>query len=269
MGNRQDFSAEKQSLKDKLTAIILLETSKDHKEMDSDLVTECVDFLMELEGKQRLTKAEIEKRVNEIPFKGKVTAISSNAKKKMRAKRIAVIAAVLAVLLAIFSIVAISLGSAEDSIVDRYIKQIVEFMKCGDGLAFENIELIKPNESKTYSSAEELVRDEKIAILYPTWLPDNEKITKCWYFTDMTSGSKYIFESENPKHGITIYTDKVFSERTKTDNSMKKVGDFTVYIAYKEISVYGIFEYNDYYYSVRATTEEELLKIIENLKEIK
>ena len=77
MGNRQDFSAEKQSLKDKLMAIILLETSKDYKEMDSDLVTECVDFLMELKGKQKLTKSEIEQRVNEIPFKDKVTAIGS------------------------------------------------------------------------------------------------------------------------------------------------------------------------------------------------
>ena len=98
MGNRQDFSAEKQSLKDKLMAIILLETSKDYKDMDSDLVTECVDFLMELEGKQKLTKAEIEQRVNEIPFKGKVTAIGSYAKKRIRAKRLAVIAAILAVI---------------------------------------------------------------------------------------------------------------------------------------------------------------------------
>lgn len=40
-----------QTLKDKLTAIILLETAKDYKDMDSDLVTECVDFLSELEGK--------------------------------------------------------------------------------------------------------------------------------------------------------------------------------------------------------------------------
>ena len=87
MGNKQDMNALNQSLKDKLMAIILLETSKDYKDMDSDLVTECVDFLMELEGKERLTKAEIEQRVNEIPFKGKVTAIGSYTKKKIRAKR--------------------------------------------------------------------------------------------------------------------------------------------------------------------------------------
>lgn len=48
MGNNHDKATENQTLKDKLMAIILLETSKDYKKMDSDLVTECVDFLMEL-----------------------------------------------------------------------------------------------------------------------------------------------------------------------------------------------------------------------------
>lgn len=38
-------------LPDKLRAIILKETAKDYKDMDSDLVTECVDFLSKLEGK--------------------------------------------------------------------------------------------------------------------------------------------------------------------------------------------------------------------------
>ena len=108
MGKKNDFSAERQSLKDKLTAIILLETAKDHKEMDSDLVTECVDFLMELEGKQRLSKKEIEQRVKAIPFKGKATAINSYAKKKIRAKRLAVIAAILAVIIALFGVIAVA-----------------------------------------------------------------------------------------------------------------------------------------------------------------
>ena len=109
MGNKQDFSAEKHSLKDKLMAIILLETSKPYKEMDSDLVTECVDFLMELEGKEKLTKSEIEQRVNAIPFKGKVTAIGSYTKKRLRAKRLAVIAAILAVIIALLGIIAVGI----------------------------------------------------------------------------------------------------------------------------------------------------------------
>ena len=63
MRDERDETLAKQTLKDKLMVIILLETAKDYKEMDSDLGTECVDFLMELEGKERLTKKEIEQRV--------------------------------------------------------------------------------------------------------------------------------------------------------------------------------------------------------------
>ena len=230
MGNKNDFSAERQSLKDKLMAIILLETSKDYKEMDSDLVTECVDFLMELEGKERLTKAEIEKRVSEIPFKGKVTAINSYAKKKIRAKRLAVIAAVLAVLLAIFSILAISYGRVEDGLVGRGIRYIIEFMNGGDQLKFDNIELIKPNESKTFSSAEELVRHENIGILFPTWLPEDEKITKCYYYSEEVIGEYYLLCCDNPMFSISIEIGKAISDEIKTDNPMKTIGKFNVYI---------------------------------------
>ena len=125
MGNNHDKATENQTLKDKLIAIILLETSKDYKKMDSDLVTECVDFLMELEGKERLTKEEIEQRVNEIPFRGKVKALNSYAKKKLRAKRIAIIAAVLAVLITLFGMLAIGSG---DAVTDF-------FRKVGDSIS--------------------------------------------------------------------------------------------------------------------------------------
>ena len=269
MGNKRDFSAEKQSLKDKLMAIILLETSKDYKEMDSDLVTECVDFLMELEGKQRLTKAEIEQRVSEIPFKGKVTAINSYVKKKIKAKRLAVIVAVLAVLLAIFSIVAISFTNSEDGLIDRFANYIGEIMNGGEQLEFGNIELIKPNESKTYSSAEELVRDEKISVLFPIRLPENEKITTCFYIDDITSGKYYIFQCNNPEYSIAVYLELSISNEIKLTNPMKIIGDFETYIISKDGFTEGMFEHKGYFYSVGARTEEELLMIIENLKEIK
>lgn len=268
MGNRQDFRAEKQSLKDKLMAIILLETSKDYKEMDSDLVTECVDFLMELEGKEKLTKKEIEQRVSEIPFKGKVTAINSYAKKKIRAKRLAVIAAVLAVLLAIFSIVAISFTNSEDNLVSRFENYIGEIMNGGDHENIDNIELIKANESKTFSSAVELVRDEKIKILFPTWLPEDEKIVKCWYIDDTASGKHYLFQSETSKYSIYVFLESTILDEIKTENPINKVGSLSVYKIRENGIVQGMFEHNNHYYSVHADTEENLLKIIENLKEI-
>ena len=269
MGNRQDFSAEKQSLKDKLMAIILLETSKDYKEMDSDLVTECIDFLMELEGKEKLTKKEIEQRVSEIPFKGKVTAIGSYAKKKIRAKRLAVIAAVLAVLLAIFSIVAVSFTDIEDRIIERFSNYIGEIMKSGEHKSFDNIELIKHNESIFFSSVEEFAEQENIEILFPTWLPEEREVTQIEYYYEDGFGEYYILWCGDPIYSISIHIDKTVSEEIKATNPFEIVRDYTVYIIDAGDFVQGMFEYNGSYYSVAAYTEEDVLKIIENLEEIK
>lgn len=192
MGNNQGMSNENLTLRDKLTAIILLETSKPYKEMDSDLVSECVEFLMDLEGTKRLTKAETEQRVNDIPFKGKVTAINKHIKKRIRAKRIIIVAAILAVLLAIFSIAAVSFTNAEDSLLDRFGEYIVEVMKGGEHKDFDNIELIKHDESKTFSSIEDFAEHENIEILFPTWLPENNKITEISYYSEDTLGEFYV-----------------------------------------------------------------------------
>ncbi len=269
MGNKQDMNSSKQSLKDKLMAIILLETSKPYKEMDSDLVTECVDFLMEIEGKERLTKAEIKKNVDEIPFHGKITAIDSHVKKKIRTNRIFVIAAVLTILLVVFSILAVTFTNAEDNLIDRFAQYIVGDMKPGESKDLENIELIKPNETKTFSSIEELVRDENIDILFPTWLPDNNKISECCYYSDDSCGKYYMLCSPSPECGIIIYCEMTLPEESKETNPQKTVNEHTVYIIDRDGYVQGDFEYNGRYYAVSARTEEDVIKIIENLKEIK
>ena len=56
----------KQALIDNLRAIIYLEVRKHYTVMDSDLITECVDFLMELEGQKRLTEDQVKKAVDSI-----------------------------------------------------------------------------------------------------------------------------------------------------------------------------------------------------------
>lgn len=269
MGNKREMSNEKQTLRDKLTAIILLETSKPYKEMDSDLVSECVDFLMELEGTKRLTKAEIEQKINDIPFKGKVMAIGSYAKKKLKAKRIAVIAAVLAVLLAIFAIAAVSFTNAEDSLIDRFGEYIVEIMNGGEHKNFDNIELIKSDESIFFSSVEEFAEHEKIEILFPTWLPEEREVTQIEYYYEEGFGEYYILWCGDPTYSMAINIDKTISEDIKAANPFETVGDYTVYIIDTGDFVQGMFEYNGSYYSVAAYTEEDVLKIIENLEEIK
>lgn len=269
MGNKRDTSNEKQTLRDKLTAIILLETSKPYKEMDSDLVSECVDFLMELEGTKRLTKAEIEQKINDIPFKGKVMAIGSYAKKKLKAKRIAVIAAVLAFLLAIFAIAAVSFTNAEDSLYDRFGSYFGEIMKPGEHEYFGDIEVVKHNESIFFSSVEKFAEQENIEILFPTWLPEEREVIQIEYYYEESFGEYYILWCGDPIYSISIHIDKTVSEEIKANHPMREIGEHTVYIIDTGDFIQAMFEYNDSYYAVSAYTEEDVLKIIENLEEIK
>lgn len=56
-------------LKDKLLSIILLETDKEYHNIDTDLVKESVDFLLELEGIKTITDEERKRNIDKIPFK--------------------------------------------------------------------------------------------------------------------------------------------------------------------------------------------------------
>lgn len=268
MGNNQAFSNEKLTLRDKLTAIILLETAKPYKEMDSDLVSECVEFLMDLEGTKRLTTAEIEQKINDIPFKGKITAIKKHTKKKVIAKRLIIIAAVLAILLSIFCIVAISSETPFERFINDMIDCIVFEMKPGEHKNIDNIELIKHDKSLTFSSVKEFAEHENIEILFPSWLPENNKITEISYYSEDTLGELYVLYCGDAAYSIQININKTVAKDIQTANLSKKVGEHTVYIFADDGFAQGIFDYNGSCYTVSAYTEEEVLKIIESFKEI-
>ena len=266
MGNKKDMNASKQSLKDKLTAIILLETSKPYKEMDSDLVTECVDFLMELEEKEKLTKAEIEQRVSKIPFKGKVSAIGSYTKKRLRAKRVAVIAAVLAVIVALFGIIAIASGDFLDELIMKLDDSFHEWIESGPK-EYGDITFYTFDETKTYSSIEELAESEKIEFLYPTWLPENEKIISVWHLVEGESET-YLLQCDVPNYSIGIKVNYELTETLKINCTEKEFAGLLVYYEKTPKGVQANFIYKNNCYIVKSDTEDNLFRIIENLKEI-
>lgn len=265
MGNKHDKTSEDQSLKDKLLAIILLETSKDYKKMDSDLVTECVDFLMELEGAQRLTKEEIKQRVNDIPFKGKVTALKSYAKKKLRTKRIVIIAAVLAVIITLLGILAIGTGDAITEFFRKKDDSIHEFL-ASSPTQYGNITFYKADVTKEYSSLEDFAKSEGIEVLYPTWLPKDEKIVKIRYLVN-DEKELYVFQTQVPDHSISIAFNGELDEDFKLNCEHKEVSGLSVY--YEEFPEYiqAEFIYKNNCYWIKSDTEENLFKIIKNLKE--
>ncbi len=265
MENNRDKTA-KHSLKDKLMAIILLESEKDYREMDSELIKECVDFLMELDGEEGLSKKEIEQRVAAIPFKGKVTAISSYAKKKMRAKRLAVVAAVLAFIIALFGILAIASGSTTSELL-RQVGQTIHSWFEGGSVDYGDITFVKPNEAKTYSSLKELEESEDLNILYPTWLPENEKMISIIYFNE-GKAERYVLQSNVPEHSINIEPGIILSDNLKSNCKETMITGQLVYYINTEQYIQANFVYKNCRYAIKSDTEDNLFRIIENLKEI-
>ncbi|MBQ4604998.1 MAG: hypothetical protein IJB16_10380 [Clostridia bacterium] len=255
------------SLRDKLRAIIILESSKPYEEMDGVLVKECVDFLMELEGIGKLSKEEIKNRVKNIPFKEKTEKII-NIRKKIKAKRIAVIAAVLALLLMLFGIATLASEDMHGVLLRTLREEFFELISDGPFKAGNDEVLLKVDKKKEYSSAEELVRDRGISILYPEWLPDGEEIV--WIFYSVYGEKEECsIRSNNLNVGMTIYINKALSEETKADCAKKVIVGKTVYYFKSALFVQANFDYEGDVYSVTADTEDDLFGIIENLKEIK
>ena len=266
MRDERNLSLTKASLKDKLTAIILIETSKDYKEMDSDLVKDCVDFLMELEGKEKLTKKEIDRRVKEIPFKGKVIELGSYAKKKIMAKKLALFAAVLAVLMMLFGLFAVASGNTADEFFRLIGRNILE-MSDGSSMEYNNVTFVKAGKTEKYTSVEAIVKSENVEILYPSRLPDNEKITEVWYVKEDNS-ERYVMYCDDSVHSIDVDMGADLSEKTKSNCITKEIAGHTVYCFNDTQWVQAIFTYENNLYLITSDTEDNLFRIIENLKEI-
>lgn len=266
MGSSGRMSTEKQSLKRKLMAIVLLETSKPYREMDSSLVDECIDFLMELEGKERLSKAEIKQRVNSIPFKGRVTSLSSDVKKKVRAKRLALAAAVIALILALFSIFTLASDTTFGDLLAKMGHSLMELMD-ERTVEFDGVTMYNNDEIKRYKTVEELVKTEELDVLYPTWLPENVKVSQVTYVIEGEK-AEYSVLCNNPRYSVSIYMNRVIDEDLKNDCLLKEINKCEVYYFVEKDFVQGNFIYKETLYAVTADTEENLFRIIENLKEL-
>ena len=137
----------------------------------------------------------------------------------------------------------------------------------GSSMNYGDITVIKPNGTKTYPSIEKLVESEGLNILYPSWLPENEKIVKIRYMIDSKS-EEYTLQSSNPLHSIEIKTNDDLSENLKSNCTEKEIAGFKVYYEETPNFIQANFVYKNNVYRVHANTEDNLFKIIENLKVI-
>ncbi|MBQ3006026.1 MAG: hypothetical protein IJD78_00540 [Clostridia bacterium] len=265
MGNINENIHENQSLRDKLSAIILLETAKLYEEIDCDLVDECIDFLMELEGRKRLSKKEIRRRIGKIPFKENILKFNEAARRKVKAKRIAIVAAIMAIIMAIIGVMSIASEDIFCDLLAKFGKPFVNLMYT-DVVEYGGVSMYNADETHKYDSIEELLISENIDILYPAWLPEGVEIEFVKY-SSQNKEKEYSISFNKPVFLIKIYPEKPLDEEAKT-NTCKEINELEVYYFSKNGVTQGNFMYKNNQYTVTTDNLDNLFKIIESLKEI-
>ena len=265
MGNINENSVDYKSLKDKLSAIILLETAKPYEEIDCDLVDECIDFLMELEGRKRLSKKETKRRIGKIPFKENILKFNAAARRKVKAKRIAIVAAIMAIIMAIIGVMSIASEDIFGDLLAKFGKQFVEQLDT-EAVKYGGVVMYNADETRDYDTIEELLKAEKIDMLYPSWLPEGVEVEFASH-TVQYGETKYSIYFNNSHYSIKMYIEKGLGNEAKT-NPRKEINGLEIYYFSENGVTQGNFVYENNLYSVTADSPDKLFKIIENLKEI-
>ena len=271
LGREIDLTnASKDELIEHLCKIIEYEVEKG-EDADYDLVRECSDWLDELtEDEVTFTPEELERKLAQLKAGSeskKPVKICKKAKLKTFV-RVALIAAVIfAISLVSLSAVAVNKGYGS---AWEYISANVEKifgLNQGEAINGDGITVIKNTGTVRYDNMDELIKSEKLNILYPHMMPDNIQITQLRYINTgddrhtlclLFSDSTYSFDISN-----------YYSTDITSISGFEKgfVNDMEYYISKKENDQYfAIIQYNGYEYSIRSISYNNLLTIINSMK---
>ncbi len=232
-------------------------------EGDVDLVCRCSNLLEEIEpcpiSNEEFMAIVKKTREERIVIVGDESKFIKSTKKRFILKRIAIIAAAFLILSVTTVGVANTLGFDIGEEINKIIRQGDGARKDIDGFTFYN-----GFESQYYSSVKELMEKENLELMSPTKLPDGVNIETI-----------QMFQLNDKKNSIQIYTNDVVTitiepsdNKIVTNNANAVEYDgITYYIQNSgDLWVAGCY-HNGNLYSFIAKTKDDLILIIENMKE--
>ena len=247
------------------------EIDKPLGEMDTDLVDACSHLLLELQGKKVVLSTEqIENFVSQIPFTftEKITPVNKKGNvRKLKNKKLLLIAAIITVLITLLSIVSIAFEwNIFDSLKDKFgslLNTPIGVELTENGITFENF-----GEIKKYTNMEDLFENEKPDILLPINLPDgkNIKMIKAYKVNEteeiavlLNDDLSYIaVKNGNIPENILNSQPIVINNLECYIENLEDVGLVQIH-----------FKHNNYYYYFTGNDKQVLLELIKNLEEIK
>lgn len=231
-----------------------------------EFICEISDALDKLERDIMLSKDEICQIIQKTKAEN-IEIIDKRAEKsvlrrKITLKKIAIIAAAVILITACSAVVATAFG------FDLFkLLGVAADLPVGESMTVNGITFINHGEPKEYSSIEEMIEKENLDILYPAKLPEGIMIDVV-SVNDVTDNGNFIQISTNDKN-TSIQIDVMYSEAIidRGKHEIYKCQDKTFYIFENEKCYFAYAYIDNNQYCIQANTHEDLILIIDNLKE--
>jgi len=260
----------------KLELLRDLEAEKPVEEMDVSLVMACVELILELRGETvNFTPEEVEEKVRKIPFVEETTTLNTPPKSvkgrstKVKSHKILLIAAIISILIAIFAVSSIAFDwNIFDELKNRF--GTVADVPINQELDANGITVVSRGDFFTYDSLEEALKSQHINILYPIKLPDDTTLEKLMLY-QIDSINEIIFVFSNTNLSFSVSIQQSVPEWVLVDaTEIMIIENLDCYIIdMNDVNVVQMFfEYKDNLYEINYTNKQELIEIIENLKEL-
>ncbi len=259
----------------KLELLRDLEAEKPVEEMDVSLVKACVELILELRGETvNFTPEEVEEKVRKIPFVEETTTLNTPPKSvkgrstKVKSRKILLIAAIISVLIAIFTISSIAF---EWNIFDELQEKFgtVFNTPVNEEVNANGITITMNGESVVYTDLETALKEERVEILYPTKLPESMLLNRISFYVENEKEKvSFAFSDEKLIYSITI-NEKIPSFVFSSYTEIKNINSFKCYfVEMNDLDLVQIyFENNNNLYMLKYSDKQELIEIINNLKE--
>ncbi len=238
-----------------------------HGSGDMKTICRCSEILNIRNG---YDEAEKEKFISTIDkfFEEHVTIIDSDEPKTKAIKnrkpilrRIGLVAAIMAILMSVTVLVAAAFGVN----IFEYISKIVR-QEEGSQINVEQFTFHNGGETKKYSTIEEMVKSEGFNVLFPNKLPEGITV-KTVTLNESVQGNDYIHITTNDANTcIVIELTKESSDNPYSDCITYDIDGKTYYI-FQEETFFAICFYNNARYSIQTENYNDLIYIIDNMKE--
>lgn len=233
-------------------------------EGDVDLICKCSDLLDKIEPNP-MTSEEFINIIQRTKEEECVTIVDDTPthnpipKREFILKRIAIIAAAILILMT----ATVGIASAFGFDICKYISEIVRKPE-GTESNIDGITFYHNGETEKYGSIEEMIKNKDLSIMYPTKWPEGISLNNIRMSTLPNGNNTVQIVTNDISVNITI--ELGVTDYNSNNPNVYQYDGIAYFMGQSELFFAYCYHENNYYYFT-ANTKEDLVFIIENMKE--